>query len=152
MSEIDSIYRKSSHVTLHKGVRFENFQVATINSYHSWKRFFENIGKNYSAIGGSENLGGQVEFQLVVDERTSGPDQQYSPTFAKERPLYHVREQRFFSHWCKHPIQTFHGKDQRLGKWALYLKFSTEKKMGVCFSVWTIIFHENLQVKLRLKF
>ena len=28
---------------------------------------------NQRAVGGSENLGGQIEFQLVVDERTSSP-------------------------------------------------------------------------------
>ena len=76
MSEIDSTYKKVLiwHYTKGSGLKiFKSHFCATINSYHSWNSFFENNCINQRAVGGSENLGGQIEFQLVVDERTSSP-------------------------------------------------------------------------------
>ena len=113
MSEIDSTYKKVLmwHYTKGSVLKFfKSHSYATINSYHSWKSLFENICLNYKTVGGSDDLRGQVEFQLVVNERTSGPGSQIKPFMEKTRDC--------------------------TGKMGIIVEIFNGKKLGACFSVW----------------
>ena len=93
MSEIDSTYKKfSCDITQSSQAwKFSSRILMQPSTHMILERAFLKICLclNYKTVGGSENLRGQIEFQLVVDEWTSGPSPQSNFSWKRPGPGLH---------------------------------------------------------------